>query len=203
MSQSYKYLLDVSELRIPLSTREIFGNSNEFSFEIGSGDGEFLCETALLNPGTNYIGIEIKSRRVRKASRAAGSLRAENVRFLHMEAGLAVRELFLPDTVSVVYINFPDPWPKDRHHKHRVINDDMLGAISTAMRKDGTLEIASDHVEYMETAQEICEGTGFFRNDTGGAGYKNDVPGRAQTKYERKFREEGRRIYYMKFTNIK
>ncbi|MDL1950491.1 tRNA (guanosine(46)-N7)-methyltransferase TrmB, partial [Acidobacteria bacterium ACD] len=110
-------ILDVSLHRIPLDLEEVFGNPAECALEIGFGDGDFLIECALADPGTNFLGIEIKKRRFNTAVKSAVRKKAGNVKFLHMEAVIAVRELFPPDSFSTVYINFPDPWPKKRHHK--------------------------------------------------------------------------------------
>lgn len=196
-------VLDISAYRVPLDLSLIFGRDNPRALEIGFGDGDFLIETALANPGTNYLGIEIKKRRFNKAIKKAARKKVKNVKFLHMDAVLAARELFNPDSFQTIYINFPDPWPKDRHSKHRIVNRPFLMMLSGLLIKDGVLEIASDHVDYILNSLDTLKGIEVFRNDYGDPGYVNEIPGRPFTKYEREFREEGRQIYYLGFTNNK
>jgi len=196
-------ILDVSLHTIPLDLQSIFGNAGECALEIGFGDGDFLIESALADPGTNFLGIEVKKRRFNTAVKSAARRKAANVKFLHMEAVIAARELFPPDSFSAVYINFPDPWPKDRHEKHRIVNPWFLALVSGIMKKGGVLELASDHREYVANSLEVLGAMECFSPVFGGPGYVNEIPGRPLTGYEREFREEGREIYYAKFTNLK
>lgn len=202
-SQAINPILDVSLHTIPLDLESVFGNSAECVLEIGFGDGDFLIECALGNPGVNFLGIEIKKRRFGVAVKSAAKRKAGNVKFLNMEAVIAARELFLPDSFTTVYINFPDPWPKDRHERHRIVNPSFLTLISVIMKKDGVLELASDHREYVTNSLETLGEMECFAAVFEGPGYVNEIPGRPLTGYEREFREEGREIYYAKFTNLK
>lgn len=196
-------ILDVSLHTIPLDLERLFGNTAECALEIGFGDGDFLIECALADPGMNFLGIEIKKRRFNTAVKSALRKKAANVKFLHMEAVIAARELFPPDSFSIVYINFPDPWPKDRHEKHRIVNPYFLSLLSGIMKKGGILELASDHREYVTNSLEVLGAMECFSPVFGKPGYVNEIPGRPLTGYEREFREEGREIYYAKFTNLK
>jgi len=202
-SQAINPILDVSLHTIPLDLENVFGNSAECVLEIGFGDGDFLIECALGNPGVNFLGIEIKKRRFGVAVKSAAKRKAGNVKFLNMEAVIAARELFPPDSFSTVYINFPDPWPKDRHERHRIVNPCFLTLISGIMKKGGILELASDHREYVTNSLETLGEMECFAAVFEGPGYVNEIPGRPLTGYEREFREEGREIYYAKFTNLK
>lgn len=196
-------VLDVSVLTIPLDLKAVFGNDRECALEIGFGDGAFLIECALANPEVNFLGIEIKKRRFSIAVKSSAKRKAVNVKFLNMEAVIAVRELFPPDSFATVYINFPDPWPKDRHERHRIVNPYFLTLISGIMKKGGILELASDHREYVTNSLETLGAMECFAPVFDDPGYVNEIPGRPLTGYEREFREEGREIYYAKFTNLK
>jgi tRNA (guanine-N7-)-methyltransferase len=195
--------LDVSRHILPLDLCGVFGNGNKCHLEIGFGDGDFLIENALKNPGENYVGIEIKKRRFNKAVRNSTHVRAGNVRFIHMDAEIAAEELFRPDSFSTVYINFPDPWPKDRHRKYRVINPGFMKRLRGIMKRGGMLEIASDHREYVLSALNTIRGIDSFECVYPGRGYVERISGRTETRYEREFRTEGREIYYLKFRIIK
>ena len=200
---SSKTLLDISESYIPLELSQVYGNMNDFVLEIGFGDGDFLIDMAERHPKKNYLGLEIKTKRFKIAVKRSRNYENENLKFLHMNANIAVEEIFIENTFSQVYINFPDPWPKDKHHKHRIINPDFLGNLSKIMKEDGILEIASDHKDYIEHAFDVFKDITFFTSMYPQPGYVNDIPNRPYTKYEREFREEGREIFYLMFKNNK
>lgn len=196
-------ILDISEHLIPVDLPEMFGNSMDCALEIGFGDGDFLVKTAIREPGKNFLGIEVKKRRFNKAVKTALRKKIENIKFLHMDANVAVGEIFYPDSFSTVYINFPDPWPKDRHQKHRIINGEFLEKLSRVMKRNAKLDIASDHKDYILNALSTLKNTNFFNSEYPESDYLNHVPERPLTTYEREFREEGREIYYLMFTNNK
>lgn len=196
-------MLDFSEHHIPLCIQNIFGNKNECVLEIGFGDGDFLIEMAERNPEKNYLGIEIKTKRFKTALNKSRDFKYDNLRFMHMNASIAVEEIFTSDSFSLVYINFPDPWPKDRHHKHRIVNKDFLNSLSRIMKNGGVLEIASDHRDYISQCFEVFDRISFYSSQYPEPGYLHNLPNRPQTKYEKGFRKEGREIFYLMFTNNK
>ena len=196
-------ILDISEVFIPTDTEELFGDRNPCALEIGFGDGDFLIETAEIRPDSNFIGIEIKKKRFNKAVKKALRREVPNVKFLHMDANIALTEVFDPDTFNEIYINFPDPWPKDKHEKNRILKVEFLSKLSTVLRRDGKLEIASDHRSYIEESLNTLNQMSVFINSYAEPGYKNELQGRIETKFEKGFREDGREIYYLMFTNSK
>jgi len=200
---SSRTALDISEYYIPLDLAEVFGNENEIVLEIGFGDGDFLIEMAQRHHEKNFLGMEIKTKRFKIAMKAAQNEKNGNLRFLHMNANIAAEELFFEDVFSLVYINFPDPWPKDRHLKHRIVNSEFLGALSKIMKKDGVLEIASDDKDYISHCFDVFKNISFFKSQYPHPGYLHNLPNRPHTKYEKGFRKEGREIFYLMFTNIK
>ncbi len=192
-------VLDISEYFIPLNISELFSNIGDCCLEIGCGHGEFLTEMAKREPSHNFIGIEVKRRRFKVAVRAALNEELGNIKFLHMDANVALDELFHPDTFSAVYINFPDPWPKEKHLKHRIVNVDFLKYLSFLMKNNGVLEFTSDHKDYIDHTIDVFKSIEFFK----AKGYVNKTSRRPATKYEKEFIEEGRTIYYLRFTNLK
>lgn len=195
--------LDISEYLIPIDLAQVFGNKNELVLEIGFGDGDFLIEMSERHPEKNFLGIEIKTKRFKIAVKAAEHENNGNIRFLHMNAEIAVKELFPENVFSLVYINFPDPWPKDRHHKHRIVSPEFLRALSKIMKSNGVLEIASDHKDYIDHTFDVFENITFFKSQYSDPGYLHNLPNRPHTKYEKEFRKEGREIFYLMFTNNK
>jgi len=198
-----KSSLDITDFYIPLDLSKVFGNKNEVVLEIGFGDGDFLIEMADRHPEKNFLGIEIKTKRFKIAVKSTQHKNNENLRFLHMNANIAVEELFFEDVFSLIYINFPDPWPKDRHLKHRIVNPEFLASLSKILKKDGVLEIASDHKDYISHSFDVFKNISYFKSQYPPPGYLHNLPNRPHTKYERSFRKEGREIFYLMFTNNK
>jgi tRNA (guanine-N7-)-methyltransferase len=196
-------VLDISEICIPIDTEELFGNDKLCALEVGFGDGDFLIEIADIRPDINFIGIEIKKKRFNKAVKKALRGKVPNVKFLHMDANIASTEVFKPDTFNEIYINFPDPWPKDKHEKNRILKVEFLSKLSKVLKRDGKLEIVSDHRSYIQETLDTFKQLSVFINNYTEPGYRNESEGRVETKFEKGFREEGRKIYYLMFTNSK
>lgn len=192
-------ILDITEYHLPLDLSQVFGNKSEVVLEIGSGDGYFLIETARRKEDWNFVGIEIKGKRFRKAVRIAEREKIKNIKFLLMDARIAIEEVFSLNTFVEVYINFPDPWPKERHKKHRIINSDFLEKLSRIMKPQGILEIASDHEKYISYTLDVLDRITVFKPVFPPPGYASSLANRAKTKYEMEFKQKGREIYYLRF----
>lgn len=193
------FILDVTEYYLPIDLSQVFGNNKDSALEIGFGDGSFLIETAKNYTDWNFIGIEIKVKRFRKAVKRAEGENIANLKYLLMDVRIAVEEVFYPNTFSKVYINFPDPWPKERHKKHRIINTQFLSNLSRIIKPKGIIEIASDHEEYISSILETLEDTGIFKSIFPLPGYVHNIPTRPTTRYELEFMEEEKEIYYLRF----
>ena len=115
----------------PLDLFAIFGRIAPLHVDLGCGDGAFLSELARCHPDQSFLGIEKLVGRVAKASRKAAAL--ENVRILKVESSYAVRYLLPESSVSVFYLLFPDPWPKRRHHRRRIVTTNFLDSIHRAL----------------------------------------------------------------------
>jgi len=194
-------VLDVTELCIPLEMKEAFKNTNRLALEIGFGDGDFLIQMAKRATDLNLVGIEIKHNRFKKAINNVRKNGINNVKLLHMDAKIALDEVFKPCTFIEVYINFPDPWPKDRHKKHRIINNLFLDKLCKVMKPGGLLEIASDHRDYIEHMLEVFNENSGFKNLFESPGYTSALTNRPLTRYEVEYRNVGREIFYLRFTN--
>jgi len=192
-------ILDVTEYYLPIDLSQVFGNNKDSALEIGFGDGSFLIEIAKNNADWNFIGIEIKVKRFRKAVKRAEDKNIANLKFLLMDVKIAVEEVFYPNTFSKVYINFPDPWPKERHKKHRIVNTQFLSDLSRIIKPKGIIEIASDHEEYISSILETLEDTGIFKSIFPLPGYVHSIPNRPTTRYELEFMKGDKKIYYLRF----
>ncbi len=194
-------VLDITEFRIPLEMKEVFSNNRDIALEIGFGEGDFLIQLAQERQHLNYVGIEIKRGRFKKAVNNLLKKGVGNVKLLHMDATIALDEVFKPATFIDVYINFPDPWPKDRHKKHRIINNLFLDRLSELMKPGASLAIASDHRDYIEHMLMVFNESRRFKNSLKSPGYTNSLTSRPLTKYEIEYRMEGREIFYLCFVN--
>jgi len=177
-----------------LDPAKIFGRNAPLHVDLGCSDGSFLCTLAQRMPEKNFLGIERLLGRIRAAARKATPI--GNVRLLRMEISYAVRYLLPPGSVEVFYLLFPDPWPKRRHWRRRIVNENFLRAINQALISGGTLHIATDCVDYFEKIKEIARAN----PDFAAVDFVDiDLP---HTKFERKFRAQGVTIYRLELRKV-
>jgi tRNA (guanine-N7-)-methyltransferase len=186
-------VIEVDSLTDRLDLDKIFGRTAPLHIDLGCGDGSFLCTLAQRMPDKNFLGIERLLNRVRTSAHKAAAL--DNVRLLRMESFYAVRYLLPPESVERFYLLFPDPWPKRRHHRRRIVTPGFLGSIHTALRKNGCIYIATDDVDYFERVKKIAESTSSFT--IGGADV--DLP---LSKFGRIFREKGAPVHWLELRKI-
>jgi tRNA (guanine-N7-)-methyltransferase len=132
----------------PLSFRDIFNADRLVEVDLGSGPGKFLVESALKFQERNFLGIERLLGRVRKTCRIASEIGLTNLRVLRLELDYTVRFLLPENSVWRFHLNFPDPWPKRRHHARRVVDGEFLSAIHRSLIDGGELWIKTDHQDY-------------------------------------------------------
>jgi len=137
-----------------LDLEKVFGRKAPVHVDLGCGDGSFLCALAQRMPDKNFLGIERLAGRIRSVARKAAGL--GNVRLLRMETSYAARYLLPAEAVETFYLLFPDPWPKRRHHRRRIVTPDFLSSIHAAFRKNGIIYIATDHLDYFEKIKEVA-----------------------------------------------
>ncbi len=188
--------LDVEMLPRPLDWAALFGNANPVEVEIGMGKGTFLTDQARARPDTNFFGIEWARFFWRYASDRLRRNNCLNARTVRAEAGFFLNEFVPPGSVSVLHVYFPDPWPKARHHKRRLIQPKFLPVVRRVLAPGGRLQVVTDHKGYWdENIEPTVRGAESFtvvdynRPDSAGEG---EFVG---TNFERKYRREGRPFY--------
>ena len=124
-----------------------------FVWELGSGHGHFLTAFAQARPERVYLGIDIIGERVERANRKRDRAKLPQLHFLHAEARLFLETLPPALAISDVFVLFPDPWPKKRHHKHRIIQPAFLSLVRTRMRAGARLFFRTDHQGYFDHAR--------------------------------------------------
>jgi tRNA (guanine-N7-)-methyltransferase len=181
-------VIELDSLTDRLDVEKIFGRKTALHVDLGCGDGSFLCALAQRMPDKNFLGIERLLNRVRISARKAAPL--ENVRLLRMESSYAVRYLLPAESVESFYLLFPDPWPKRRHYRRRIVTADFLGSIHSALQKNGSIYIATDDVVYFGKIREIAESSSGFAIRVPDA----ELP---QSKFGRIFREKGAPVQWL------
>ena len=175
--------------------KEVFGNDAPIHIEIGMGKGRFIMALAALNPGINYIGIEKYSSVLIRAIEKAEKDPLPNVRFIRMDAE-EIGSVFAKDEISRIYLNFSDPWPKDRHAKRRLPSGRFLDRFAVILTDSGTIEFKTDNRSLFDFALEEAPNAGWkilaqtfdLHNDP----KMNE--GNIMTEYEEKFSAAGNPI---------
>lgn len=176
--------------------REVFGNGNPIHIEVGMGKGRFLMDMAALNPEINYVGIEMYSSVLLRAVQKMEENPLDNLRFIRMDAR-EIEEVFEEGEVSKIYLNFSDPWPKDRHAKRRLPSRQFLARFNKILKKDGNLEFKTDNRDLFDFAVEEVEPAG-WKTDAITYDLHHDEKmnqGNVMTEYEEKFSSKGNPIY--------
>lgn len=174
--------------------QEIFGNNRPVHVEIGMGKGQFLLAMAGENPDINYIGIEKYSSVLVRAVEKLDETELLNIRFLRMDAE-DLEDFFAPGEIDMIYLNFSDPWPKERHAKRRLTSVNFLEKYQRLLKKGGHLQFKTDNrplfdfsLEQLEEAGWQTEEVSFHLHEHGPA--ENNV----MTEYEEKFYRLGNPI---------
>ena len=143
----------------PGTWHEIFGNDHPIHIEIGMGKGRFLNTLAKQNPQINYVGIEKYSSVLLRAIQKMEEDELPNLKFIRMDAE-DIDKVFGKGEVDRIYLNFSDPWPKDRHAKRRLPSRQFLARYDVILKKEGTLEFKTDNRPLFDFAIEELEPAG-------------------------------------------
>lgn len=145
-----------------LEAHEIFPDERPLEIDLGCGDGSFLLDMAAQFPERSFLAVERLMGRVRKVCKRAAKARLENVRVLRLESRYTVEWLLPAASVSRLHLLCPDPWPKAKHHRRRLVQPEFLAAIHKALTPEGEFLFMSDHPEYFEWTQEHVAQSGIF-----------------------------------------
>ena len=191
--------LKYAEIEPPMCWQQIFGNPAPVDIEIGFGKCGFLLEIAAQHPTTNFVGIESSRKYYRKGITKVQRAGLNNVKLLWGEA-FHIFKRYVPDhSVANIYINFPDPWPKKRHAKRRLLQAELVSLLASKLYPAGCLEIATDIESYLNQIQEI-----FLANAMYAMVYSHTSTHHGSVRtycsdYEVMFPQEGKTIYYIKY----
>ena len=174
---------------------EVFGNDNPVRIEIGMGKGRFISTLATQNPDINYVGIEKYSSVLLRAVQKLEEEELPNVRLIRMDAE-DLENVFAQGELDRIYLNFSDPWPKDRHAKRRLESRQFLARYDQILKKDGTIEFKTDNRALFDFALEEVEAAGWTLKektfDLHADARLNE--GNVMTEYEERFSAQGNPI---------
>ena len=173
-----------------------FGNDNPIHMEIGMGKGRFLMDLAKFNPDINYIGIERYTSVLLRAVQKMEENPLPNVRFLCIDAA-TLPEIFAEGEVNRIYLNFSDPWPKDRHARRRLTSSDFLARYDQILDKKGRIEFKTDNIDLFNFSLEEINNSEIWHIDVHTYDLHEDPMlnfGNVMTEYEEKFSSKGNPI---------
>ncbi len=172
----------------------LFGNDNPVEIEIGCGKGRFVIASAMTYPDVNYVGIERALEYFRIMNKRIMNRGLSNIRVLRDDAADLVRRFVADKSIAAYHIYFPDPWPKRRHNKRRLIKPSFISHVERSLFTGGTLDFATDHEEYYIEATGFLDASNILKR-------RDELPervrelGDVRTNYEVKYVAEGRKIH--------
>jgi tRNA (guanine-N7-)-methyltransferase len=179
----------------------IFDNQKPLKLEIGFGMGDFLIEMAIKETHSNFIGIDFTKNGTLNLLNRIKNLQLNNIRVIYGDANNRLPTLFQEEKLESIYINFPDPWPKKRHIKLRLINPHFANLIIQKLAVNGRVYLATDSEQYAQeilqyfNAESLCQNmhsSGFLEN-------RDYLP---KTKYEKSFIYAGEKTYYLEYYRL-
>ena len=170
----------------PLAFDSLFDPTRPLDVDVGCGKGRFLLARATAHPDVQFLGIDRMPVRIRKVDRKIQRAGLKNVKLLRLEAFYSLQFLLPAHRVRTVYIFFPDPWPKRRHHRRRLFGEAFLDVLWSRLEPGGTVQVATDHPDYFAEILRCLRADARFRQ------VPHLVRGESeQTDFERIFRSQG------------
>ena len=206
MARRLKHEIPGTDWRVPIDEARDrdwsgrFGTDAPLVVEIGFGRGEFLLDLAERDPAQPFLGIEYSRKRVLKLARKLARTELRNVRLVAEPAQEVVAETLHDASVACFWINFPDPWPKKRHWKRRLIQSELVALLARKLVPGGLIEIATDHDDYAEWIDEILRAAPGLTNLHAPRPWLTEAPpGRKATSYELEWRALGRGFHFFAY----
>jgi tRNA (guanine-N7-)-methyltransferase len=199
MSCVSEILLDYQALRDFSGWKNFFGNDHPLKVEIGCGKDDSLIKRATLEPEINFIGIENDAGIAYRFERKVRRSKITNLRIVLFDAHFVLKNLLDRESVRVFFLQFPDPWPKRRHARRRVLSLEFVQEIWERLVPQGEFFIATDVLEMAQWALELIGENRGFLNCAGEKMFESQKPFSIFTLYEQKFMDQGLPIYYLRF----
>lgn len=186
--------VSLEELEHPVTSRSLFGMDRPLELEIGTGKGTFLVNEALRRPEICFLGVEHARRYWLYAADRLRRNECANARVVLADARELVESYLEEASLSAVHVYFPDPWPKKRHHKRRLLQPDFVSILARKMRPSARLQVATDHGGYFEQIREVLEASPLtvVPFDPASSAEAEELVG---SNFERKYRLQGRQLF--------
>jgi tRNA (guanine-N7-)-methyltransferase len=188
---------DPSDFDGPIDFRALFGRAADPVLEIGSGMGESTAQMAAARPDINLLAAEVYKPGVAQTLHHLNRVGARNVRLVREDGVAVLTDLIAPASLAEVWLFFPDPWPKTRHHKRRLVTPEFTELVASRLRKGGTFRLATDWETYAEQMLAACTVTRTLRNAN--AGWASRPAFRPPTRFERRGLAAGHVIRDLEF----
>jgi len=173
----------------------LFGNNNPIHIEIGMGKGKFIMQLAAANPEVNYIGIEKFSSVLLRALEKRSEAELSNLYYLRYDAEY-LNDIFDKDEISRIYLNFSDPWPKDRHARRRLTSREYFGRYDKCLKKEGEVIFKTDNRLLFDFSLEEVKSAGWeLKGVTFDLHHSEYIEGNVMTEYEERFTAMGNPIH--------
>ena len=190
-----RYGLEYRDSRVDLD--QAFGRSAPHVLEIGCGMGETTVAIAAAHPGTDYLGIEVHTPGVGSLLKQIDAAGLTNLRVIQHDAVAVLRQMIMPDSLDGIHIFFPDPWPKKRHHKRRLIQPPFAALAASRLKPGGYLHAATDWHEYAEQMLAVLGAEPLLENTA--PAYAPRPEYRPQTKFETRGLKLGHGVWDLVF----
>jgi tRNA (guanine-N7-)-methyltransferase len=193
-----RYALPYSPVFIDLAAS--FGRVAPTLLEIGFGMGETTAAIAQANPGTNTLGVEVHSPGVGALLKLIDERRLTNVRIVQHDAVEVVQHMLTPESLDAVHVFFPDPWPKKRHHKRRLLQPVFVALLASRLKPGGVLHVATDWQDYAEQVLGVLSAEPLLENTA--PGYAPRPAHRPPTKFEQRGVRLGHGVWDLMFRRV-
>ena len=184
----------------PLDLDRLFGRTAPKVLEIGFGMGETTAAIAREHPENDYLGIEVHTPGVGSLLKRIADLHLENVRIVQHDAVEVLEHMIAPAVLAGVHLFFPDPWPKKRHHKRRLIQPPFVALLASRMKRGTTVHTCTDWEEYAQQMLQVLSADRALENTASGYAERPDT--RPETKFERRGLDLGHRVWDLVFRKI-
>ena len=198
LENSSPFFLAEAQLAAADDLTQLFTQRGPLALEIGCGIGDFMVQLAAAQPQTNFLAIDIYNKGCIKTCKKIETEGLNNVRVARMEARHLLLNYCDAESLSAIYINCPDPWPKKRHRDRRLVNDEFLDLARFALQVDGSLYFSTDFADYAEQVAETLAVRADFANQQP-APYSLTLADYPISKYMRRFLDLGQPIHYMHY----
>ena len=185
-----------------LDPAAVFGRRAPMMVEIGFGRGDALLDAAAARPDRDHVGIEVHAPGIGYLLARVHERGLENVRVLFGDAREALRHRFGERSLDEIRLYFPDPWPKSRHHKRRLVQPEFAALAASRLRPGGRILAATDDEDYARCMLSVFQAASALRNLAGDGSFRIDPAGRPPTPFEERGRRLGHRIRDLRFERV-